>query len=124
MFFVPFVFLPLLIFFLSLPNSLLSVSFSILIVCVMYSRKSDLSNNLPAMNDSRSSFRIMIRLKMSSERQDLCRVERNTVVWPRHEMKLLNTMFFVTLGINVNLTNIRVTVVIYYSHIVGIHVTS
>ena len=124
MFFVPFVFLPLLIFFLSLPNSLLSVSFSILIVCVMYSRKSDLSNNLPAMNDSRSSFRIMIRLKMSSERQDLCRVERNTVVWPRHEMKLLNTMFFVTLGINVNLINIRVTVVIDHSHIVGIHMTS
>ena len=70
------------------------------------------------MNDSRSSFRLMIRLKMSSERQDLCRVERNTVVWPRHEVKLLNTMFFVTLDINVNLVNIRVTVVIDYIHII------
>ena len=70
------------------------------------------------MNDSRSSFRLMIRLKMSSERQDLCRVKRNTVVWPRHEVKLLNTMFVVTLDINVNLVNIRVTVVTDYIHII------
>ena len=57
---------------------------------------------LPAMNDGRSRFGLMIRLKMSSERQDLRRVERNTVVWPRFEVKLLNTMFFITLNVNVN----------------------
>ena len=55
------------------------------------------NNCLPAMNNGRSSFRLMVRLKMSSVRQDLCRVERNSVVWPRHEMKLLRAMLFVTL---------------------------
>ena len=53
------------------------------------------------MNHGWSSFGFVKRFKMSSECQNLCWIERNAVVWPRHEMELLHHMSFIILDKNV-----------------------
>jgi hypothetical protein len=58
------------------------------------------NHGLPAMSHSWPSSSLVKRLKVSSERQDLCWIERNAVVWPWHEMELLHFMLFTTLDKN------------------------
>ena len=42
----------------------------------------DCHDHVPAVNHGWSSFGFVERFEMSSECQDLCWIERNTVIWP------------------------------------------